>query len=149
MPLSPYQQQCWAPQVLAAYTQCTLPSLPVTLLPVADRAAVTQLNYQLIAQDAQIHRSIAQRLITEMLQRLAMHIVAGHAVQVRSRCRCQAGAPQLVQALRSGHHEYHWRQGMQHARGLLGGMPARAVLRLSAATCPDAATPAGDLPWHW
>jgi hypothetical protein len=49
----------------------------------ADRAAVAQLNYQLIAQDAQVHRSIAQRLITEMLQRLAMHIVAGHAVQVR------------------------------------------------------------------
>jgi hypothetical protein len=52
--------------------------------PAAGRAAVTQLNYQLIAQDAQIHRSIAQRLITEMLQRLAMHIVAGHAIQVRS-----------------------------------------------------------------
>lgn len=60
--------------------------------PVADRAAVTQLNYQLIAQDAQIHRSIAQRLITEMLQRLAMHIVAGHAIQVCSSCGTFAGA---------------------------------------------------------
>jgi len=48
----------------------------------ADRAAVVQLNYQLISQDAHVHRSIAQRLITEMLQRLAMHIVAGHAIQV-------------------------------------------------------------------
>jgi hypothetical protein len=59
-----------------------------TVLLHADRAAVTQLNYQLIAQDAQVHRSIAQRLITEMLQRLAMHIVAGHAVQVRSPAAC-------------------------------------------------------------
>lgn len=55
---------------------------------VADRAAVAQLNYQLIAQDAQVHRSIAQRLITEMLHRLAMHIVTGHAVQVS----CKPGA---------------------------------------------------------
>jgi hypothetical protein len=51
-------------------------------MPASDRAAVAQLNYQLISQDAQVHRSIAQRLITEMLQRLAMHIVAGHAIQV-------------------------------------------------------------------
>lgn len=43
---------------------------------------MVQLNYQLISQDAHVHRSIAQRLITEMLQRLAMHIVAGHAIQV-------------------------------------------------------------------
>jgi hypothetical protein len=48
------------------------------------RAAVAQLNYQLIAQHAQIHRSIAQRLLSEILQRLAAHIVSGHAIKVRS-----------------------------------------------------------------
>lgn len=48
-----------------------------------DRAAVAQLNYQLICQDANIHRSIAQRIITEILQRLAMHIVAGNPIKVR------------------------------------------------------------------
>ncbi|KAF6262503.1 hypothetical protein COO60DRAFT_1624922 [Scenedesmus sp. NREL 46B-D3] len=46
------------------------------------RAAVAQLNYQLIAQHAQIHRSIAQRLLSEILQRLAAHIVSGHAIKV-------------------------------------------------------------------
>ncbi|WIA29376.1 hypothetical protein OEZ86_011880 [Tetradesmus obliquus] len=46
------------------------------------RAAVAQLNYQLISQDAQIHRSIAQRLLSEILQRLATHIVSGHAIKV-------------------------------------------------------------------
>lgn len=79
----------------------------------ADRSAVVQLNFQLIAQDAQIHRSIAQRLITEMLQRLAMHIVAGHAIKVAfpgvgELVRNKAGRvefvfePQLVEALELG-----------------------------------------------
>jgi hypothetical protein len=57
-----------------------------------DRSAVVQLNFQLISQDAQVHRSIAQRLINEMLQRLAMHIVGGHAIKVRvSACVPPAG----------------------------------------------------------
>jgi hypothetical protein len=43
---------------------------------------VVQLNFGLIAQDVQVHRSIAQRLVTEMLQRLAQHVVAGHAISV-------------------------------------------------------------------
>jgi hypothetical protein len=43
---------------------------------------VAQLNYQLIAQHAQIHRSIAQRLLSEIMQRLAAHIVSGHAIKV-------------------------------------------------------------------
>lgn len=50
------------------------------------RAAVAQLNYQLISQDAQIHRSIAQRLLSEILQRLATHIVSGHAIKVLVTC---------------------------------------------------------------
>eukprot|EP00878_Enallax_costatus_P034903 GHUV01038847.1.p1 GENE.GHUV01038847.1~~GHUV01038847.1.p1 ORF type:complete len:518 (+),score=146.20 GHUV01038847.1:771-2324(+) len=41
------------------------------------RGPVTQLNYQLIAQDARMHRSIAQRIISEMMQRVAMNTVAG------------------------------------------------------------------------
>jgi hypothetical protein len=59
------------------------------------RAAVAQLNYQLISQDAQIHRSIAQRLLAEILQRLATHIVSGHAIKVPASacwlCQCSCG----------------------------------------------------------
>lgn len=76
-------------QRLAQHTQLGADACLFAVLLHADRAAVTQLNYQLIAQDAQVHRSIAQRLITEMLQRLAMHIVAGHAVQVGRPARCR------------------------------------------------------------
>lgn len=43
---------------------------------------MAQLNYQLIAQDARMHRSIAQRIISEMLQRVAMNIVAGANLKV-------------------------------------------------------------------
>jgi hypothetical protein len=43
---------------------------------------VVQLNYQSIAQEAALHRSIVQRMLLEMLQRIAMHIVAGHGIRV-------------------------------------------------------------------
>lgn len=43
---------------------------------------MAQINYQLIAQDARMHRSIVQRVITEMLQRLAMSIVSGASIKV-------------------------------------------------------------------
>lgn len=41
-----------------------------------------QLNYGALAQDAAVHRSTAQRLVMEMLQRTAMHIVSGHNIRV-------------------------------------------------------------------
>lgn len=60
-----------------------------------------------------MHRSIAQRLITEMLQRLAMHIVAGHAVQVGRPAYVQSSSqtqhmPGISQDSTSGSPCRHW-----------------------------------------
>ncbi|KAF8073053.1 hypothetical protein HT031_000714 [Scenedesmus sp. PABB004] len=74
-----------------------------------NRGAVAQLNYQLVAADAQLHRSTAQRLIGEMLQRLAAHIVAGHAVRVGF-----PGVGQLVRN-RAGRIEFLFEQQLVEA----------------------------------
>eukprot|EP00775_Hariotina_reticulata_P010373 gene10373-10531_t len=78
-----------------------------------NRTAVVQLNYQLISQDAQIHRSIAQRIVTDLLQRMAMHVVSNHNIKlffpgVGQLVRNRAGRiefvfdPVLVEALELG-----------------------------------------------
>lgn len=61
---------------------------------------MVQLNYHVIATDAQMHRTIAQRVLAEMLQRLAVHIVAGHHIKVRDvQHRHHAALPAIVDRL--------------------------------------------------
>ena len=46
------------------------------------RPAVVQPNYGLLAISASIHRGACQRMISDLLQRLGVHILSGRAVKV-------------------------------------------------------------------
>lgn len=58
------------------------PPLPPALPGLPGGFPVVQINYGVMARDAGMHRSVAQRLLLEMLQRIAMHIVTGHGLRV-------------------------------------------------------------------
>lgn len=45
---------------------------------------MVQLNYSLIAQDAGVHRGLAQQVVSDLCYRLSMHLLSGHSIQVRT-----------------------------------------------------------------
>lgn len=52
----------------------------------AGKGPVVQLNYSAIAQDAGVHRGLAQQVVSDLCYRLSMHLLSSHPVQVGGQC---------------------------------------------------------------